>query len=185
MEQSEFDKLFKTEEDCKNYLKEKREEHGITCPDCGSVKHNWVANGNKWICANCGHVTRLTSNTIMHHSHLPLLYWFKSIKYISDNPNISAHKIQILLNHKRYQPIWEMVRKLKATLVTKEFAGEYPDDIFSCLMMGDDIEFKDLDQGDIFKTEPIKTENVKKDPKFSDILETGLSGQSEIKHKTY
>jgi len=50
----------------------------------------------------------------MENSKLPLLYWFYSIHLLtSTKKTFSALEIKRQLGHKRYQPIWEMLHKLR------------------------------------------------------------------------
>ena len=58
--------------------------------------------------------TTLTADTVMHNSKLPLMYWFKAIHLLTSTKNtFSASEMQRQLGHKRYQPIWEMMHKLR------------------------------------------------------------------------
>lgn len=50
----------------------------------------------------------------MQHSNLPYRYWFAAMYLITATKNaFSSAEIQRQLGHKRYQPIWEMVNKLR------------------------------------------------------------------------
>ena len=70
-----------------------------------------------WICSECGHKTTLTSGTLFHGSKLPLMYWFTAIHLLtSTKKTFSALEIQRQLGHKRYQPIWEMVHKIRSVM---------------------------------------------------------------------
>ncbi len=45
----DFNKKFGTEEDCIQYLKERREHDGFVCPKCGGKKHRWDKYNHRWI----------------------------------------------------------------------------------------------------------------------------------------
>jgi hypothetical protein len=110
----EFSKYFPTEETCEKRLRELREKEGIVCSRCGNHKQYWNKSKKAWICSKCHHKTSLTSGTVMTHSNLPLLYWFYAIHLLtSTKKTFSALEIQRQLCHKRYQPIWEMLHKLR------------------------------------------------------------------------
>ena len=110
----EFTKRFKDEESCRAYFKSYREQKGIVCPKCGCVHHYWKKNRSEWECKNCGHRTTLTSGTIMHGTKLPMLYWFIAIHLLTaTKKTFSAAELQRQLGHKRYQPIWELMHKLR------------------------------------------------------------------------
>lgn len=120
----EFNKHFSSEEDCIRYLKTKREEQGLVCPKCGGVKHRWDKYNRRWICCGCHHITTLTSGTVMHGSKLPLLYWFTAMHLLTTTKKtFSASELQRQLGHKRYQPIWEMLHKLRSVMGQRD--GKY------------------------------------------------------------
>ena len=53
----------------------------------------------------------------MHGSKLPLMYWFTAMHLITaTKKTISAAEMQRQLGHKRYQPIWEMMHKLRSVM---------------------------------------------------------------------
>lgn len=113
----EFNKHFTCEDDCERYLKEHREKEGLACTSCGRQEHYWDKHNKRWICKKCGHETTLTSGTVMHGSKLPLLYWFTAIHLLTTTKKtFSASELQRQLGHKRYQPIWEMLHKLRSVM---------------------------------------------------------------------
>ena len=113
----EFSQRFRTEEDCERYQKEKREENGLKCTACGCEKMYWDKYNKKWICSRCGKEITLRSGTVMHGSKLPLMYWFTAIHLLTaTKKTFLAKEIQRQLGHKRYQPIWEMVHKIRSVM---------------------------------------------------------------------
>lgn len=110
----EFYNHFRDEDACKEHLKALREKHGIVCQKCGCSHHYWKGYRSQWQCSRCGHRTSLTSGTVMHGTKLPLMYWFIAIHLLtSTKKTFSAAELQRQLGHKRYQPIWELVHKLR------------------------------------------------------------------------
>ena len=110
----EFQRHFPNEEACKAHLKALREQHGVVCSKCGCEHHYWKGYREQWECKRCGHRTSLTSGTVMHGTKLPLLYWFIAIHLLtSTKRTFSACELQRQLGHKRYQPIWELLHKLR------------------------------------------------------------------------
>jgi hypothetical protein len=66
----------------------------------------------------------------MHGSNLPLRYWFIAIHLLTaTKKTISAKEMQRQLGHKRYQPIWEMMHKLRSVMglrdATYKLSGEF------------------------------------------------------------
>lgn len=113
----DFSKRFPDEDACEKYLYERRVAQGVVCSRCGSKHQYWDKSGKCWRCAECGHVTTLTSGTVMHGSKLPLMYWFTAIHLMTaTKKTFSALEMQRQLGHKRYQPIWEMMHKLRSVM---------------------------------------------------------------------
>ena len=66
----------------------------------------------------------------MHGSNLPLRYWFIAIHLLTaTKKTISAKEMQRQLGHKRYQPIWEMMHKLRSVMGLRDakykLSGEF------------------------------------------------------------
>lgn len=109
-----FTKQFPNEESCRQHLKEQREKQGIVCSKCGCTHHYWKKNRNEWQCKKCGHRTTLTSGTVMHGTKLPIMYWYIAMHLLtSTKKSFSALEMQRQLGHNRYQPIWELMHKLR------------------------------------------------------------------------
>lgn len=109
-----FTKQFPNEESCRQHLKEQREKQGIVCSKCGCVHHYWKKNRNEWQCKKCGHRTTLTSGTVMHGTKLSIMYWYIAMHLLtSTKKSFSALEMQRQLGHNRYQPIWELMHKLR------------------------------------------------------------------------
>lgn len=57
----------------------------------------------------------------MHGSKLPFQYWFIAIHLItSTKKSFSAKEIQRQLGHKRYEPIWAMIHKLRSVMGSRD-----------------------------------------------------------------
>jgi predicted RNA-binding Zn-ribbon protein involved in translation (DUF1610 family) len=117
----EFTKRFPNEEACEQYIKVRREANGIVCPKCGCTHHYWKKNRKQWECKKCGHRTTLTSGTVMHNSKLPMMYWFLAYHLLtSTKKSFSAAEIQRQIGHKFYQPVWEMLHKIRRDMGKRE-----------------------------------------------------------------
>ena len=126
MDLLEFAKHFENETSCEAHLKMIREKEGIVCAKCGCKERRWKKSRKSWICKECGHETTLTAGTVMHGSNLPLMYWFKAIHLLtSTNKSISVKEMQRQLGHKRYQPIWEMMHKLRSVMGERDDLYEW------------------------------------------------------------
>jgi hypothetical protein len=113
----EFNDYFPTEESCQLHMRKGREGAGITCKRCGGTKHYWVNSLLRWECAGCKACMTLKSGTIMEKSHLPLRIWYMGIHLMTaTKKNISALEMQRQTKWKRYEPIWYMMHKIRASM---------------------------------------------------------------------
>lgn len=148
----EFFEHYPDEESCKAAFKAYRLQEGVTCKKCGGTSHYWKKNREQWECKGCKHRTTLKSGTVMQGSRLPYQYWFIAMHLItSTKKSFSAKEIQRQIGHKRYEPIWAMMHKLRSVMGLRD--GLY--------QLGEEIE---LDEG-FFETVSItrdKTEPLKR-----------------------
>lgn len=144
----DFIKEFPDEESCKQKFKEYRDHVGIICRKCSSTDHYWKSDKEQYECKKCRTRTTMRSGTILQGSKLPYQYWFVTMHLLtSTKKTFSAKEIQRQLGHKRYQPIWSMVHKLRVAMGKRD--EEY--------ILAGRIE---LDEG-FFSTESIKEEKDK------------------------
>lgn len=109
-----FMQRFPDEASCISYLKEQREQSGVVCKRCGGLEYRWDANKLSSECKRCHSRQSLRSGTVMEHSTLPFRYWIATMFLLtSTKKSFSTEKLSRQLGHKRYQPIWEMVCKLR------------------------------------------------------------------------
>ena len=117
MKLTNFYKYYPDEESCKRAWIRQREEHGIVCKKCGNTPHYWKKDKKQWECKKCHHRTTLKSGTVMENSKLPFLYWFLAIHLLtSTKKSFSAKEVQRQIGHKRYEPIWAMLHKLRIVM---------------------------------------------------------------------
>ena len=113
----EFNKYFPDEAACRRAFKEMRDKEGVTCQHCGSHDVVWLESKQQYQCKHCRHRTTLRSGTVMHGSKLPFMYWFIAMHLLTaTKKTISAAELQRQLGHKRYQPIWELMHKLRSVM---------------------------------------------------------------------
>ena len=126
----DFHKYYPTEQSCRVAFKEMREQEGITCTKCGNHSHYWIGKKEQWECKKCRHVTRLRAGTVMHSSKLPFLYWFTAMHMLtSTKKSFSAKEVQRQLGHKRYEPIWAMMHKLRLVMGLRDSKYTLSDEI--------------------------------------------------------
>ena len=122
MKLSEFYKRFPDELACTQILKSIKDEIGVICKKCGNDKHYWKKDKKSFECKQCNFRTSLKKDTVMAHSNLSLRYWMATIAYLNlIEKEITALELQKEFGHKRYEPIWLMLKKIKNMSETDYF----------------------------------------------------------------
>ncbi len=108
---------FPDEASCRKDFRIKREHQGIMCKQCTSTRHYWLKSKSQWQCKTCRFRTTLRSGTMMESSKLPIRIWYLSMAFMSfSKKGISASELQRQLGYKNYQPIWEMMHKIRKSM---------------------------------------------------------------------
>lgn len=109
-----FVEKFPDEASCKEAFKSYRDKEGVICPKCQGKEHYWLKGKDMYQCKQCRTRQGLRSHTVLHGSHLPFSYWVIAIHLLtSTKKSFSAAELQRQLGHKRYEPIWTMLHKLR------------------------------------------------------------------------
>lgn len=144
----EFIKKFPDEESCKTAFKQYREREGVICKKCDNQSHYWKKKREQWECKQCCYRTTLKSGTVMQNSKLPFQHWFMAMHFLtSTKKSFSAKEIQRQIGHKRYEPIWAMIHKIRSVMGLRD----------SKYTLGDEVE---LDEG-FFETVSITRDKSK------------------------
>lgn len=116
-----FVEAYPDESSCKLHFKKVREQQGIKCKNCGCEKHYWLQDKLQWQCSECRFRTTLRSGTMMENSKLPFRMWFLALAFMSfTKKGISATEMQRQLEHKRYEPIWRMMHKIRQAMGNRD-----------------------------------------------------------------
>jgi hypothetical protein len=106
-DQLEFDRPFKDERDCLDYLFKLRWPHGYSCSRCGSTSY-WESARGLFICKRCEYHQSVTAGTIFHGTRKPLTMWFKAMWWFSTRKSgVNAINLQQLLDLGSYKTAWE------------------------------------------------------------------------------
>lgn len=117
----EFMKHFPNEESCRLHFRDYRLKKGVVCKKCSHVSHYWLAGKEQFECKQCGFRTTLRSGTILQSSKLSFWYWYIAMHLMSSTKKgLSAHELRRQLGHKRYEPIWLMMKKIRAHMGKEE-----------------------------------------------------------------
>jgi len=105
------------ESNCRQKFKSVRDQQGVSCKKCSYKDHYWLKGKQMYQCKSCGFRTSLRSGTVMESSKLPFHYWFVAIYLMSCiKKGSSARNVQRQLGHKRYEPIWAMMHKIRSAM---------------------------------------------------------------------
>ena len=114
---SDFFINYSTEQLCIDFFKNKREAKGIICKECKGTSHLWIAKQNRWQCRKCKYRTGLKYDTVMENSNLSYKVWLWCLFLMSlTKKGFSALEMQRLIGHKRYEPIWLMMQKVRISM---------------------------------------------------------------------
>ena len=115
-----FTANFDSEQACIAHFKSERDKIGVTCK-CGHTEHYWIKSKLSYQCKKCNSRTSLKSGTILQHSNLPFLVWYKTIFLMTTTKKgFSSKEIQKQLGWKRYEPIWSMVHKIRKAMGNRD-----------------------------------------------------------------
>lgn len=117
MKIEEFFIKYPDEQTCRAFFKAKRESVSLYCKQCGSVNLRWVEKETRWRCNDCKHAMGLKQGTVMENSNLGYRAWLWGLFLMGlTKKGFSALETQRLIGHKRYEPIWLMVQKIRIAM---------------------------------------------------------------------
>lgn len=109
--------MFKTKQDCIDYLVDLRWPDGFVCPQCGSIRF-WKKNKGRYECSDCHKETTVINNTMFHKTTKPLSIWFRAIWWMVAQKNgVSAKGLQKVLGLGSYQTAWTWLHKFRRLMV--------------------------------------------------------------------
>lgn len=116
----EFQEKFSTDEQCRQFLYEKRWGSGFICPKCKHDKHFNITSRNLYQCKACNHQASVTAGTIMDRTRTPLKKWFLAIYLVAeDKRGISALTLQKRIGV-AYFTAWTMLQKIRYAMGEEE-----------------------------------------------------------------
>ncbi len=116
-----FFQKYPDESSCIEGFKAKRLEQGVVCKKCQHTAHYFRKTDLKFQCKKCGNRISLRSGTVMENSNLPFQYWMLCIELMTlAKKSFSALEMQRMLGHKRYEPIWFMMHKIRRVMSKRD-----------------------------------------------------------------
>jgi len=117
MNLDEFSKKYPDENSCIEAVREKRLSMSLKCKKCGHMEHYFRKGDLKFECKKCHGRQGLRAGTVMENTNLPIRYWLLSIHLMTvTKKGFSALEMQRLIGHKRYEPIWYMMHKIRRVM---------------------------------------------------------------------
>lgn len=125
----QFERLFATDEACREYLFEHRWPDGVRCPRCRKTETVYkIAQPWKWECWNSecakGHAYRfsLIAGTIFENTKYPLRTWFWVLfLMLTSKKGISALQIHRMIGSGSYKTAFYICHRLRAAMRDPEF----------------------------------------------------------------
>jgi transposase-like protein len=125
---SELDKLFPTEEACKQFLFEHRwPDSKVQCPRCDTDKVYKLSRAWHWQCHQCakkGYRFSLITGTVFENTKYPLKTWFTvGFLMLHSKKAMSALQIKRTVFHDKasYETVWYMCTRIRAAMDNEEF----------------------------------------------------------------
>lgn len=117
----DFFSKYPDEASCKAFFKQRKEKQGLECGNCSSLSHYWIEKESRWKCKGCGKSMSLKTGTVMEHSNLGYKIWLWGLYLMSlTKKGFSALEMQRLLGHKRYEPVWLMMHKIRISMGNRD-----------------------------------------------------------------
>jgi transposase-like protein len=119
---SEFNSLFKTEEDAIAYLIQIRYHDGIICPKCGEKRLIYPENNRPKIysCRRCNNSFSILSGTIFEDTKVSLVKWFYAMnQMVVNKKGISGKQLQRQIGGS-YETSWRMLKLIRQSMSNKE-----------------------------------------------------------------
>lgn len=158
MEINDFFTDFATEESCRLYFKSLREAKGISCRKCGGFQHYWMDTLDRWQCKSCRKSVGLKCGTVMENSNLPYKTWLWALYFMTlTKKGFSALEMQRLLGHKRYEPIWLLMHKVRVMMGARD--DKYELDTFIEMDEGYFPAYRKKEDKDALISTPVKELN--------------------------
>src|SRR3984957_3544363 len=117
---------FKTEDDCKAFVRASRWPDGVRCPRCDNKKVAELAKRPwHWQCRQCaknGYRFSVTTGTVFENTKYPLRTWFE-VGYLmcQSKKGISALQIHRQIGSGEYRTAWYMCHRFRAAMKNEEF----------------------------------------------------------------
>jgi transposase-like protein len=116
----EFQARYGTEDACREHLFHHKWPYGFVCEKCGGTDYYTISSRNTYECRSCGYQASVTSGTVMHKTHTPLMLWFWAIYLVSrDKRGLSALALSKQIGVS-YQTAWLILHKIREAMSLRD-----------------------------------------------------------------
>jgi hypothetical protein len=130
MNLTSFFAKYPDEASCIEAFKEKKLEIGVVCKKCSHTAHYFRKCDLKFECKKCHSRQSIRSGTVMENSNLPIRYWMMCLELMTlTKKSFSALEMQRLIGHKRYEPIWYMMHKIRRIMGKRDELYQLSDQV--------------------------------------------------------
>src|SRR5216683_606074 len=127
----QFMATYRDEEDCRQFLADRRWPDGVKCPRCGKGETVYkIAQPWKWECSNIGcrsgnaYRFSVTAGTIFENTKHPLMTWFKVLyTMLQSKKGVSSRQIRRMFfgEQSSTRTAWYMCHRLRAGMADPYF----------------------------------------------------------------
>jgi len=125
----EVNRLYPTDDRCRELLERLRWPEGVMCPRCKDSRVSRLKDYARFQCSVCEYQFTVMSGTIFHDSHLPLPIWFLAVLLIVEaKKGMSAMQLKRTLwgEHRgSYKTAWYLCHRIRAAMASAEKAMLY------------------------------------------------------------
>jgi len=112
----ELNRLFSTDEDCREILTRLRWPEGVECPRCHTKDVWWLQSRKQFTCSECSYQFSVTTGTTFNDSHLPLASWFMAVLLLVEaRKGMSANQVKRTLGVS-YKTAWYLCHRIRAAM---------------------------------------------------------------------
>lgn len=114
----DVNRMFPTDEKCREILTKLRWPEGVRCPRCKMDAIELETEKTLYYCKDCDYQFTVTAGTIFNDSHLPLTKWFVATLLLCEaKKGMSACQIQRTLGLGSYKTAWYLCHRIRAAMV--------------------------------------------------------------------
>jgi transposase-like protein len=112
----ELNRLYSTDDDCREILTRLRWPEGVKCPRCQNKNVWWVDSRKQFTCSECSYQFSVTTGTIFNDSHLPLVTWFMAVLLLVEaRKGMSANQVKRTIGVS-YKTAWYLCHRIRAAM---------------------------------------------------------------------